>query len=178
MTIIQTIITALSAGAVVALEATAGQVIKDAYTALKGYLQTNYTGLHLKELETDPNSPAWRAVLQEELTKANAAADTALLAQVQTLLDAVASQPSSSAVVGVDLADIRSAALKLTDVIAEGSGAVTGVKIQGATIEGALEISGVRASQGAATINTDGGSYIAGNVHTEGGDFVGRDKQG
>lgn len=148
MTIIQTIITALSNGATLAIEATAGPAIKDAYGALKSYVQTKYAGLHLKELEADPNSPAWRAVLQEELTKANAAHDTALLQAAQTLIDALAAQPTVAAVIGVDLAEIRGASLKLTDVIAQGAGAVTGVKLRGGDFAGPVAISGVRASQG------------------------------
>lgn len=147
MTIIQTIITALSTGATLALEVTASQVSKAAYAALKSYVQTKYAGLHLRELEADPTSPAWRAVIQEELTKANAAHDSALLQAAQTLLDALAAQPTAAAAIGVDLAELRGASLKLTDVIAQGAGAVTGVKIRGATIDGAIEIGGVRAGQ-------------------------------
>ena len=148
MTIIQTILTALSTGATLALETTAGQTIKDAYAALKSYVQTKYAGLHLKELEADPASPAWRAVLQEELTKANAATDAQLLQQVQKLLDTIATQPPTTVVIGVDLAAIKGASLNLRNIVAEGSGSVTGVKIRGGDFAGPVEISGVAARQG------------------------------
>ena len=149
MTIIQTILTALSTGATLALETTAGQTIKDAYAALKSYVQTKYAGLHLKELEADPASPAWRAVLQEELTKANAATDAQLLQQV---LDTIATQPPTTVVIGVDLAAIKGASLNLRNIVAEGggsvTGSVTGVKIRGGVFVGPVKISGVAARQG------------------------------
>lgn len=154
MSIVQTIVMALAAGAAAALEASASQAVKDGYTALKSYLQRQYQAVDVAQLEKQPASPRRRALLEEELGETTAATDRALLAQAQQLLELVAAQaPAAAQVIGVDLADLRGAALKLSDVVAQGTGPVTGVKVKGATIEGAIEISGVRATQTPAAAN-------------------------
>lgn len=148
MSIIQTIVLALAAGAVAALEATASQAVKDGYTALKSYLQRKYQAVDVAQLEKQPASPKRRALLEEELGETTAAADRELLVQAQQLLELIATAaPTAAQVIGIDLADLRGASLKVSDVVAQGMGAVTGVKVKGATIEGAIEISGVRAGQ-------------------------------
>ena len=148
MSIIQTIVLALATGAAAAVEATASQAIKDAYGALKSYLQGKYQAVDVAQLEKQPASPKRRALLEEELGETLAATDGELLAQAQRLLALVTTQaPATAQIIGVDLADLRGAALRLHDITAQGPAAVTGVKIKGATIEGAIEISGVRVGQ-------------------------------
>lgn len=148
MSIIQTIVLALATGAVAAAEATAGQAVKDAYAALRSDLQGKYQAVDVAQLEKQPASPTRRALLAEELGETTAATDHELLAQAQQLLKLIASQaPAAAQVIGIDLADIQGTSLKLSDVLAQGAESVTGVKVKGATIEGAIEISGVRAGQ-------------------------------
>lgn len=148
MSIIQTIVLALATGAAAALEATASQAIKEAYGALKGYLQGKYQAVDVAQLEKQPASSKRRALLEEELGETSAATDSELLAQAQRLLALVTTQaPATAQVIGVDLADLRGASLRLYDITAQGPTAVTGVKVKGATIEGAIEISGIRAGQ-------------------------------
>lgn len=148
MSIIQTIVLALAAGAVAAVEATASQAVKDGYTTLKTYLQRKYQAVDVAQLEKQPASPRRRALLAEELGETPAATDRELLTQAQQLLELIATDaPAAAQVIGIDLADIRGASLQLSDVVAQGMGAVTGVKVKGATIAGAIEISGVRAGQ-------------------------------
>ena len=152
MTILQTLITALAAGAAAALQATASQAISDGYTALKALIQRKFSSVDVTLLEKDPTSKSRRVVLEEEMEKAKVAEDPEVLKAAQLVLDAVAQGKSVAGaaiaqVVGVDLADIHAASLKLTDIVAQGIGAVTGVKVKAATIEGALEISGVRAGK-------------------------------
>ena len=148
MSILQTIVLAVATGAAAALEATASQAVKDAYTALKAYLQRNYQAADVAQLEKQPASLKRRAVLEEELGETTAATDCELVAQAQRLLELIASDaPAAAQVIGIDLADLQGASLSLRDVVAQGMGAVTGVKVKGATIAGAIEISGVRAGQ-------------------------------
>lgn len=148
MSILQTIVLAVATGAAAALEATASQAVKEAYTALKAYLQRTYQTVDVAQVEKQPTSPKRRALLEEELGETAAATDRDLLMQAQQLLTLIASQtPSAAQVIGVDLADIESASIHLQDVMAQGAGVVTGVKVKGATVAGAIEISGVRATQ-------------------------------
>jgi hypothetical protein len=150
MTILQTLLAALVVGAAAALQSTASQAISDGYRVLKGLIQHKFSAVDVELLEKDPQSQKRRALLEEELEQAKVADDPEVLQAAQKLLDALAQEKSATAqaiaqVVGLDLAEIRAASLKLTDIIAQGDQSVTGVKVKGATIEGAFEISGVRA---------------------------------
>lgn len=147
MSVVQTIVAALAAGALGALQSTASQAVQDAYAAVKALIQRKYATIHLPELEKEPASKAWRAVVEEELTKSGAASDAELLPQIERLLDALANQPSAAQVIGVDIANLRGAFLQIQDVSAQGSDAVTGVKGRDITVSGGITISGVRASQ-------------------------------
>jgi hypothetical protein len=110
-------------------------------------IQRKYATVHLPELEQQPESKAWRAVVEEELTKSGAASDEELRLQIQRLLDALATHAAAAPVIGVDLATIQSASLQIQQIIAQGRGAVTGVKGHGITTSGGITISGVRATQ-------------------------------
>ncbi len=148
MSIIQTIVTALATGAVAALPSLAGTAISDGYQSLKQWIIAKYATVDLDLLEKQPASKSRQGVVEEELTAAQADKDAHLIQLAQRMLDVIASQaPAAAQTIGIDLADIRAGSLKLSDILAQGSGAVTGAKIKGATIAGALEISGVRAVQ-------------------------------
>lgn len=154
MTLLETLITALTAGAAAALQSTASQAITDSYHALKSIIQRKFSNVDVTVLEKDPTSKSRKIVLEEELDKAKVADDPEVLQRAQKLLDSLVSEKSGAAiaqVIGVDLENIKAASFKLTDIIAQGSGPVTGVKVKGATVEGAFEISGVRAGNLPAT---------------------------
>lgn len=155
MEIVQTIVTALAAGAAAALQTTAGQAVQDAYGAVKALIQRKYASVDLVQLEKQPASPRRQALLNEELAETTAATDPEVLAQVQRLLEAIANHaPAAAATIGVDLTAIQAASLQVQDVIAQGTGAVTGVKGHGVTTTAGITISGVRATQTAAAPQT------------------------
>lgn len=147
MSIVETIVTALAAGALTAVQSTASQAVQDAYGAVKALIQRKYAKVHLPELEQQPESKAWRAVVEEELSKSGAASDDELLPQIQRLLDALANHAPAAQVIGVDLATIQGASLQIQEVIAQGKGSVTGVKGRNITTTGSITISGVTATQ-------------------------------
>ncbi len=150
MTFLETLITALAAGAAAAVQTTASQVITDGYAALKGLIQRKFGAVDVALLEKDPKSAKRRALLEEELEQAKVADDPEVLQAARKLLAAVAEAQGGAAiaqVIGLDLEEIQAASLQLNDITAQGSGAVIGVKVKGATIDGAIEIRGVRAGQ-------------------------------
>ena len=85
------ILAAVAAGAAAAAKDTAGQVVKDGYTALKGLIVRKFgrkgaAATALDQLERKPESEARIAVLQEELTEAGAGQDAELLQEAEKLL--------------------------------------------------------------------------------------------
>ncbi|MCB9150265.1 MAG: hypothetical protein H6641_16040 [Caldilineaceae bacterium] len=174
------IVTALAAGAAAGLTGTAEGAVKEAYAGIKTLIQRKFGGVDLAVLESKPESATRRAVVAEELTKADAAQDQALLQAAEQLMQLIQQRaPQVGQVIGVDLNKIKGGSLDLSNISASGQGDVTGLRVNDAEIQGDLKISGVQASGGGASntqINTDGGSVIQGSVDTGGGDFVGRDK--
>jgi len=138
------IVAALAAGAAAGLTATAEEAVKDAYAGLKQWLQDRYANVELAVLEKDPKSTTRRDLLAEELQAADAGADDELLAKVQELLDVLAQHAAAAqaaSAVGVDLANVQAAALKIKSVRASG----TGVSIKASTFAGDIEIGDVSA---------------------------------
>lgn len=152
MTISETLVTALVTGAtLVGQQSTQSQFGDNPvawYAVLKTYLEEHYPTVDVAQLEKMPTSPARRLLLAEELAATGAEGDPLLLRHAQRLLTAIAAHPATAQVIGVDLQAIQAAALTLREITVHGERAVTGVKITGAEIGGAIEISAVTAGQG------------------------------
>jgi hypothetical protein len=144
---ITAIVTALALGAASALKEVGTQSVKDAYAGLKALIQRKYAKVPLAQLEEKPESKSRRDVVAEELTEAGAAPDEELLQHAKAVLDAVQQQaPETAAAIGIDLEEVKGAALRIADVIASG----TGVKVKKGEFSGDIDIHGVRAGQLAA----------------------------
>jgi len=139
---ISAIAAALALGAAAAAKDIGGQVVRDAYAGLKAFIASRYPRVGLDQLEQAPESKARRAVVEEDLQAANAAADTQLAGLAAKLAELIRAQaPAAAAAIGVDLKDIEAGSLRLADIAAAG----TGVRVEKARVAGAIDISGVRA---------------------------------
>jgi hypothetical protein len=139
-----TIVTALFLGAAAALKEVSAQAVKDAYAGLKALIERKYSQVPLAQLEAKPESKGRRDVVEEELTAAGAGNDEELLRHAKAVLDAVQQQtPEIATAIGVDLEEVKGAALRIADVIATG----TGVKIEKGEFTGDFDIRGIRAGQ-------------------------------
>ena len=115
---------------------------KDAYRAVKEFLSRKYSQIDLTSVEKAPQSKARQEVLVEDLTSSGAAADAEFSPLAKRLVDAVAAEVRKTGPqTGVQLDDFESASLRISDVIASG----TGVLIKKGRIEGHAEITGIRA---------------------------------
>ena len=138
------ITTALVLGAAAGLKPTAEQAVKDAYAALKGLIKSKYPNVSVDQLE-ESQSKARRSVVEEDLAATRAAADREVLQHAKDLLEAVQQHaPAAAAAVGVEMDDIRAAAIELEDIAAKG----TGVKLRKADVTGGISIKNVRAGGG------------------------------
>jgi hypothetical protein len=139
------IATALALGAAAGLKPTAEQAVKDAYAALKALIKSRYPKVSVEQLEEAAASKARRSVIEEDLTSVQAADDREVLQRAKNLMEAVHRHaPAAAAAVGVDLDDIRAAAIEIEDIVAQG----TGVKLRAADIDGPISIKKVRAGGG------------------------------
>ena len=83
-----------------------------------------------------------RDVVEQDLGKAGAAADSELVEAAQRLIELIQQQaPGAAAAIGVDLKDVEAANLRLRDIAASG----TGVQVERGRFSGDIEISNVRA---------------------------------
>lgn len=85
------ILDAVAAGAAAAAKDTAGQAVKDGYSALKSLIVRKFSrkgavASALDGLEKKPDSESWKAMLVKELTEAAAERDTELLQKAEELL--------------------------------------------------------------------------------------------
>ena len=90
------ILTALSAGAVAALQETAAAGVKDAYQGLKTLLQQKFAAQpksndHLEEYTRDPET--WEKPLSKDLQQAAADKDEQILQAARALLEQLNAQP-------------------------------------------------------------------------------------
>jgi hypothetical protein len=126
-------------------KATVGEAVKDAYAALKRLMKTRFPSVSVDLLEQAPESKNRQLVVAEDLETHGAQNDSEVLAAVQVLMKAVEqSEPQLAASIGVDLKDIEAANLRLTNIVASG----TGVSVKKANLSGDLEIRDVRAGVG------------------------------
>jgi hypothetical protein len=132
---------ALGAGAIAGKEAVSA-LVKDAYAALKDLIKNRYPKVSLEQLEQAPGSKSRRAVVEEDLTASNAGQDAGLVAAARKLIELVQQHaPTAVSAIGVDLKDVAAANLRLADIAASGGG----VKVEGGTFTGDIDIHGVRA---------------------------------
>jgi gamma-glutamylcysteine synthetase len=136
------IVTAVVLGASAGLQDTASQLVKDAYAGLKRLISKR--GVDTAPVEAKPESAAKQVSLAEDLTDTGAEADAELLAAAREVISRVrAEAPEAGRALGVDLADIEAAALRVQSVDSEG----TGVKVQRGRFSGDIEIGQVRAGK-------------------------------
>jgi hypothetical protein len=132
---------ALGAGAV-AGKTVVSELVKAAYASLKDLIKSRYPKVSVEQLEGAPESKNRRAVVEEDLTASGAGQDTELAAAAHTLIKLIEQHaPAAAAAIGVDLKDVSAANLRLADIAASG----TGVKVEGGTFTGDIDIRGVRA---------------------------------
>jgi hypothetical protein len=138
-----TVITqAVAAGAAAGFKDTAAKAIKDTYAGLRQLITDRYQRVDVGPVEKKPDSQAKRASLAEDLTGAGAGADVELLEAARQVVAAVAEHsPETGPAIGIDLSGLEAAAVRIRDVVAQG----TGVRGHGWRITGDVEISGVRA---------------------------------
>jgi hypothetical protein len=150
-----TVITsAIAAGAAASLRDTASAAVKDAYAAVKALIQRKYAPVDLTSVEKKPDSEAKRSSLEEDLADAGAADDGELARLARALAEAVErSAPEAAAAIGVDLAQVKAAFLRVGSVEAEG----TGVKVREAEFTGGIEIGSVRAGPQGSRIGQEDG---------------------
>ena len=110
---ITTILAAFATGAAAASKPTTEQSIKDAYAALKTYLQHRYSGIDINVLEKRPGSKPRQEVFAEELNDTEAKNDDGLIKLAQNLIDLIQQHdPAVIITTGVDLHKIREEYLK------------------------------------------------------------------
>jgi hypothetical protein len=116
--------------------------VRDGYSALKTLIKNRFPMVNLHLLEEAPESAVRRKVIEEDLAKANAGQDVDVLEAAQRLLHMVKeSAPEIAGAIGVDLQDVETASLTISDVITAGAG-VSAHRIKS---DGPIEISGIRA---------------------------------
>jgi hypothetical protein len=143
---ISAIVTALALGAAAAAAKEAGGLaVKDAYTALKDLIARRYPKVSVDTLEQAPESERRRGVVEEDLQVAHAEADTELATLAKKLVALIQQQaPGIPEAIGIDLKDVEAVNLRLSDIVASG----TGVKVEKGRFSGDIAISGVRAGTG------------------------------
>jgi hypothetical protein len=140
------VVTAIATGATLSLKPVVADAVKEAYLALKRLIATKYPAVSVALIEADPASKSRQIVLREDLQKANASADTAFISHARALIDAIRlHHPDMARVVGIEVADLTGAALRIDRVVAEGP-AATGVSIARAELSGDVEITNVLAT--------------------------------
>jgi hypothetical protein len=142
---ISAIVTALALGAAAAAKEIGGLAVKDAYTALKDLIARRYPKVSVDILAQAPESKQRRGVVEEDLQAAHAETDTELATLAKKLVVLIQQQaPAIPEAIGIDLKDVEAVNLRLSDIVASG----TGVKVEKGRFSGDIAISGVRAGTG------------------------------
>lgn len=135
------IVMALASGAAAGM---AEESVREIYSRMKELIQRKASSANLKLLEDSPESEAPQAALKENLAKTDIGEDKDVLLKAKELLDAVSvHSPYLATAIGVSIEDVRGASLEIEDIVAVGTG--VGVRVKGAEINGAIDISNVRA---------------------------------
>ena len=163
MSIIDLIVQTIVAGATLSRTPECSLPLQRAYRALISYLQSHYPHIDLDRITKQPDSVRGRIFLAEDLANAQADQDKLLLLQVHGLIDALHTHQAAIAnTVGVDLAALTTAALRIRDVQSSG----TGVRMTESTVHGTTEIDGVTGGiTGQGTAVAIGGSIFYGDVY-------------
>jgi hypothetical protein len=107
-------------------------------------IKTRFEHVNLDLLEKAPDSVARKKVVEEDLRKAKAGEDREVLEAAQALLQLVMkSAPNLAGTIGVNLQDIEAASLRISNVVASG----TGVNVSRAKTTGPIDITGVQAGR-------------------------------
>lgn len=104
------IVTALTAGAAVALKDTASQAVKDAYSGLKTLIQKRFADktsaqTALVEHEKDPET--WEKPLQKSLAEVSADKDEEILQLAQQVLKLVQPQQASQGKYNINIGEAK-----------------------------------------------------------------------
>ncbi|WP_405180918.1 hypothetical protein OG225_06940 [Nocardia sp. NBC_01377] len=125
---------AVSAGLVAGVTATAQQAVTDAYQKVKGVLTRKYPSVDVEIVESRPQVESRQLVLAEELTAAGADTDTELTALVQQLWHVIEQHsPKAADLVGVKLTRVEAGELEIRGIKAAGASGVIAdqVKVTG-----------------------------------------------
>jgi hypothetical protein len=140
-----TLVSAFTIGASKGAAKVGEQAIVDAYAALKHIVERTYQRANellkaIAALETNPESPARRHVLAEELEAVNATTDETLIEAAESVI-AAAESAESRETIGIDWENVRAARLKLGQIHAR-AGAI-GFRAARMEILGDIEIAGI-----------------------------------
>jgi uncharacterized protein (DUF885 family) len=119
------IVAALSSGGTFVLKEAATEAVKDAYNALKVWIQNRYPTAHVsvEQLEKQPASEARQAVVAEDLERAEASKDAELVKLAQTVVARIEQQgPDVARSIGVDVGKLNKANVTLGNVTVTGKG--------------------------------------------------------
>lgn len=138
------IVSALAAGASVALKSTAETVIKDAYNGFKALIQRKFGKVDVAPVEARPESEAKRASVAEDLKDAGADQDAEVLDAATKLLALLEQHaPAAGQAIGVDISKAKTRGFEIRDIVASGGSAI-GVRLSGVEATEDTKISGVR----------------------------------
>ncbi len=141
---ISLIVTALVTGAVAGIKPTAEQAIKDAYEGLKNLIQTRFSGVDVKPLEKNPESPAKQASIAEDLTSEKVDQDVDVLSSAQELIKLIESHaPETAVAAGITIEQLKSmGSVSIKDLLAAGA-----VQIRQIDAQEDIIVSGITAGQ-------------------------------
>lgn len=155
--LVHLLVDALVMGAALQRTPAAFPPVVAAYNELKQRLGAYDATLDLSRIEARPESARGRDYLREDLQASGALHDPAVISAVAAFIDAIHSSASSAQAaqaIGVDIAQVRAAALQLLDITGED----VAVRLRDSTIDGTVTI---RNAHGGAQSPTPGGAtYI------------------
>jgi hypothetical protein len=138
------VMSALALGMSAVAKDVGGQMVKDAYAALKRLITDRYKrGGAIAALEEDPSSEAQKKALEEALSKAGVDRDHEVVGKAKELSAALASAPRADLVaIGLHVGELEAINAHFADI--EVSGAGTGVDIGKAKVLGDFAVQGVK----------------------------------